>query len=257
VTITKGSGKVEGLSLTNICFVGATSCVKLVGTGLTDFVADMKLEKLYGYPYGGTMLDLGWVLDINHTNCIHVNPGVGFQFLGDANGVDNVPIKDTLIDDIVANGADTYILDHHDSIMMSQIFAFATRTTMRITNSYGKIINYESDQCTTGLYYSGAAGKDLQLIAYRCVPSAGPTPSGRNAILFDGGGYLSVLGTGDLGSNTAVPSSSSPSANSYIKCSGGILNIDPSCRIHAQSGAWTTPVDPVGGTTIVGSVSTF
>jgi hypothetical protein len=97
----------------------------------------------------------------------------------------------------------------------------------------------------------------LALIGYRCVPSAGPSPSGRNAVLFDGGGYLNIVaGTGDLGSNSAVPSSSSPSANAFIKCSGGVLNVTD-CKNTFQAGTWANQIENVGGTTVTGSVGTW
>jgi len=98
-TITKDSGAIEGISLTNLCFVGATTCMSFIGDS-TNFMADMKIDTCYGYPLGGSFLRIDFALDIPRITRCHVNPGVGFQYLG-AQTWPTVPIKQALNDDIL------------------------------------------------------------------------------------------------------------------------------------------------------------
>jgi hypothetical protein len=233
-----------------------------VGSG-SNYVADIECDLLYGYPLHGRFMEIVNCNDIPRITRCHVNPGAGFQFLGDANGLVNCPIKAGLIDAVVTNGPETFYIDNADEFMMSKCFVFGVKTGFYVNNSYGTMVNCNADEVETGVNYinSSAAYKQLSLIGFNCIPSAGPTPSARNAIKYSGGkGLMRVVGgNAYLGSSTtAVPSSSNADANAFIKITNGTADLVGCFRILTSGlgGTWTTDIDNSGGT-VTGTVGTY
>lgn len=221
VTFQRASGIVEGIGLRRLCIVGATACISFLGTNITtDFVADLDIDQVYGYPLGGKFIDLAYCTDIPRINRCHINPGVGFQFLGqNASGLTACPITTALVNDVVANGADGFALGIRcDEAMLSQCFAYGSKTAFHFTDAYVTLLNGAADVCGTGVLATATAAsapdKRVTLIGFS----------------FTGPGSQTPVASGGASAETLILSAGSYYSGS-TSVAGGVNNANGSCTV--------------------------
>lgn len=244
ITIQKATGTVRSCSFTRLTFVGNTQCFQFTSDDNSDLVFDL----IYAYPLGGRFLQLTNCLDIPRITRCHINPGVGWAFLG-------FPVTTNIIDYVAASGAPTFDINATDEFMMAEDFVFGVNTGWRIQNSYGTLVNCNADMVETGVYMTLTSDyKYVALTSFSCILGGG-TRANRNAVVFDGtGGKLFASSfQGDVGTNGAVPSSSVPGASSLIKVSGsGTQRVSLiGVRSVSTAGSFDNFINQVNGASIV------
>ncbi len=245
-TIKKGSGLVQSISFTRLCFVANTQCFDFysVSGGIADIVMDL----IYSYPLGGVFVKMKDCSDIPRITRCHINPGAGYTFLG-------WTISTDVIDYVAANGAPTFELETCDEFMMSECFAFGVNTAFYLNDSYGTLVNCNADMVETGCHVTITSDqKYVALVSFNCIPGGG-TLADRNAVVFDGsGGKLFATDLNAFtGTNSAVPSSSTPGANSLVLVSGsGTQRVSLSgARTASTAGSFAKFIDQTNGSAIV------
>jgi hypothetical protein len=256
-------GGVQSISLSRLCFVGATACMDLrTADRATNFNADISVDLCYGFPLGGYFLAVGNSTDVARLTRCHVNPNAGWKFLGDHGEGQPWPYKLALAGrngDVAVNGGDCYYITTTDDFMMSQCFAFDVNTAFHINDSYGRMSDCSADTVVVGVHVTdgGSGFKFLDLTNFVGVPSAasGSLPaSRRKSILFDGNG-TSTLTVSAMHSYTNVDSEAS------IEVAGtGAKQVDVSqCTqtLYERSGSWVTTVNQINRSAVItGSVRT-
>lgn len=255
-TFLRASGNIEGIKLNRICFVGASKCISFLGTSTaSDFVADLDFDLLYAYPMGGTFMELAYVADIARINRCHVNPGVGFQFLGDLNAQSWAsPLKMALVADVEINGADAFSLSVADDFMMTQCFAYGSNAAFHFTDSYGRASDCAADTVQVGFWVTGVtANKSVAISNATIIPVGGTTQANRIGILFDGTATMLKI--------HACHTFTSVASNCALKVSGtGVqrIIIDDYSQTTSGGGAWTTGTSNTNGSSSVTStVNTY
>lgn len=250
-TIQKASGFVQSLSFRKLTFVGEWQSIDLRGD--LAGTQDIDFDQIYAYPLSGKCLDIYLCYDIPRINRVHINPGVGQNFLGaNANGL---PFGNTLIDSVTLNGGSEITITTTDEFMVTQCFMFGVNIGFEIQSSYGTIMQSNVDMARIGVFANLAPSpKFVNIIGCNFIMGGGALNS-RYAVYFSGGGgTLSLTSCGGfVGTNTVVPSSSNPGADAFIGVvgSGTQRVLMTGMRTGAWSGAWNYFTKITNGSAIV------
>jgi hypothetical protein len=255
-TFIRASGKIEGIGLRRICFVGATKCVSFLGTDTsTDYVADLDFDQLYGYPMGGTFIEAAFVADIVRINRCHVNPGAGFQFLGDLNSAGwDAPVKKALVADMEINGAAAFILNVADDFMLAQDFVYGGSAAFHLTDSYGRMSDCAADTVQIGVWVTGSSAyKSIAISNFTGIPVGTVTTASRRSVLFDGAGSLvKIIG---------MHSFTNVAAQASVQVAGsGAQRVDLTdvTQTTFGGGSWANGLQQVNGSAVItGTVTSY
>ena len=197
------------------------------------------------------MIELAYVSDCARLTRCHANPGVGFQFLGDAGSGINCPIKSALIADVEANGGNTFSWNYADLAMASQCFVYGAKVGFRLISSYGSLEGCGIDTCATGFYvtFAGSNEKGISLADCDQIPIA----SG-NGVLLDGAGNGSLSIVNMRGHSSGAP-------NAFLKSNGSgtqLVQISNCRYTNSGGGTYANGVQNTNGScTVTGTVATY
>jgi hypothetical protein len=220
------------------------------------------LYRNFGFPLGGTFIDLMHVTDPPWVDQNEATPTCGQGFIGtSAYGsipadVANVIFNNNLLDDLVTNGnVNHFYIEACDDFLFLQNYSIFSTLAYYANGCYGKFTDCASDICQTAFRVTINAGhQSVNITNATAIPGMGGAIATRNAVLFDGtAGNLVIVGLQAhtlVSSDPALPSTASPvGGNALLRCTGSGQSVSMlGCK--QKSGTWRSRIDNVSGITI-------
>ncbi|MDR1517170.1 MAG: hypothetical protein LBS52_03575, partial [Dysgonamonadaceae bacterium] len=137
------------------------SCLTFYGEYLAmDFNAParfpcelMVFEHCYGYPLGGTFIQIDYCYDIPRILHCHVNPAIQ-RFLGGQNSL-------AVVDAVIAKKTFCYVINHTDNAQLIDLFTFGTYGGITLGDeTYGQLTNFNFDCVAVGIHKKGSQSKN-------------------------------------------------------------------------------------------------
>lgn len=218
-TIYGGTYVIE-ITLEKLWFVGAWSMIEF-----TDTCADLFIDKVYGYPLSGRGISIKNCVDISRMRDCLFSPGMGNSFRTFPTTGQVFTSHSVEVALFVMNSSLAFIeWENTDEFMMSGCFAFSYPTFIKVTNSYGTIVQCPADIGRVGLDLNcGQPTKAINVYGFSCIGSAGDDPATRDMVVIRGDGYYNFYGISPKLGITAYAGlqNGTPVNNSVIKILAG------------------------------------
>ena len=171
------------------------SCLTFFGEYLAmDFNSPQKypceqilIEHCYGYPLGGTFVQIDYCYDIPRILHCHVNPGNRRLICGD--------YSPAMIDSVMARKSFAYKIDHTDNAQMMDLFTFGTWGGAYLgASSYGQLTNFNFDCVAVGIHKLGdnSFNRCWQIAQGSIIANAGASQEDIHPIIIEGLGHTSL-----------------------------------------------------------------
>jgi len=171
------------------------SCLTFYGEYLAmDFNASaeypcelMLFEHCYGYPMGGTFIQIDYCYDIPRVLHCHVNPAIQ-RFIG---GQYSPEVVDAVID----RKTFAYALNHTDNAQLMDVFTFGTYGGILLGGeTYGQLTNFNLDCVAVGIHKKGnnTKNRNWQIAQRSVIANTGEEVENIHPIIIEGKGHTSI-----------------------------------------------------------------
>ena len=145
------------------------------------------IEHCYGYPFGGTFIQIDYCYDIPRILHCHVNPA-------NRRFIDGELSRD-VIDAVMSRKTFCYRIDHTDNAQMIDLFTFGTWGGIRMgAATYGQLTNFNLDCVAVGIHKLGdnSFNRAWQISQGSIIANAGAPLGDIHPIIIEGLGHASL-----------------------------------------------------------------
>ncbi len=171
------------------------SCLTFFGEYLAmDFNArpqavceQILIEHCYGYPLGGTFIQIDYCYDIPRILHCHVNPATRRLIDGQ--------YSPAVVDAVMARQTFCYRIDHTDNAQLIDLFTFGTWGGIRLgPATYGQLTNFNLDCVAVGIHKLGDSSfnRSWQVSQGSIIANAGASVAEIHPIIVEGQGHTSL-----------------------------------------------------------------
>lgn len=171
------------------------SCLTFYGEYLAiDFNASarfscelMVFEHCYGYPMGGTFIQIDYCYDIPRILHCHVNPAIQ-RFIGGQ-------YSHEVVDAVIGRKTFAYVLNHTDNAQLMDVFTFGTYGGILLGGeTYGQLTNFNLDCVAVGIHKKGnnSKNRNWQIAQGSVIANTGEDVENIHPFIIEGEGHTSI-----------------------------------------------------------------
>ena len=189
----------QGVTLACLTFFGEYMAMDF-NSPRKKFCEQILIEHCYGYPLGGTFIQIDYCYDIPRILHCHVNPATRRFIDGQ--------YSREVVDSVMARKTFCYKIDHTDNAQIMDIFTFGTWGGIRLgAASYGQLTNFNLDCVAVGIHKLGdnSFNRHWQIAQGSIIANAGALLEDIHPIIVEGLGHTALSNIECFsGPNTAI-----------------------------------------------------
>jgi len=176
----------HGVTLSCLTFFGEFMAMDFNSQRKT-FCEQILIEHCYGYPLGGTFIQIDYCYDIPRILHCHVNPATRRFIDGQ--------YSREVVDSVMARKTFCYRIDHTDNAQLIDLFTFGTWGGIRMgAATYGQLTNFNLDCVAVGIHKLGDSSfnRNWQISQGSIIANAGAPLADIHPIIIEGQGHTSI-----------------------------------------------------------------